>query len=624
MNRKKLIWKLYPSYLILALICVIVVVLYAIQRADHFYSDSVKEGLKARARLLVPEMRGLIAAKDFGAIQKVCQDRGRNAARITIILPDGKVVGDSEEDPANMENHANRPEIKRAYGGAPGDSVRPSPTLKIDMVYATVPVKQADQVIGVVRMAITLSSLSKDIALISGQIAIGGAIAAAAAILICLIIARYIARPLEDVKDGAIRFARGDLGHRLPPSDCEEINAVVDAMNTMAEELSDKLVKVKEQGKEVDAILASMIEGVLAVDGDERIISINDAVAGIFQLVPKDVVGHPMQEVLRNPTLQDIIHRALHSTEHVEGDIVIYGPKERFLQAHATLLGDEEGQRRGVVVVLNDVTRLRKLENVRRDFVANVSHELKTPITSIKGFVETLQDGAKSIPEDRDRFLGIVIKQVNRLNAIIEDLLLLSRLEQEESRWPREGDMDVTSLKSVLVDAVEVCKPKADDKSVAIEMSCRDEVKTVQNGPLLEQAVVNLVDNAVKYSEKGKTVTVTGKVLDDHLVISVQDEGCGIEEQHLPRLFERFYRVDKARSRQLGGTGLGLAIVKHIAQTMKGTVSVESRFGQGSLFAITIPLAGENVGQPQPETMPEADTGTKQEGASPSDEDLPA
>ena len=322
---------------------------------------------------------------------------------------------------------------------------------------------------------------------------------------------------------------------------------------------------VIRQRSEQQAVLTSMVEGVLALDNDERIIHLNRAAADLFHVIPEDVEGRRIQEVLRKADLQRFVERTLASRSPVEGEVVLPGAEgDRFLQAHGTLLQDGEGKGIGVLIVLNDVTRLHRLENVRRDFVANVSHELKTPITGIKGSVETLMDGAVERPEDAARFLKIIAKQADRLNAIIDDLLDLSRIEQGET----EKAMELISspIRPVLQAAVHACEIKAREKSIELVLSCAPDIFADINPPLLEQAVINLVDNAVKYSDAGGTVWIEGSSDGRQTQIQVRDQGCGIDREHLPRLFERFYRVDKARSRRAGGTGLGLSIVKHIVK----------------------------------------------------------
>jgi two-component system phosphate regulon sensor histidine kinase PhoR len=330
-----------------------------------------------------------------------------------------------------------------------------------------------------------------------------------------------------------------------------------------------------------------MREGVLALDTQERVITVNRAAEALLGVVATQAKGHIIQEVVRNVTLQRLVAAAMHSTESATADIVLRGSEERFLQATATALRDAQGQDIGVLVVLNDVTQLRHLENIRRDFVSNVSHELKTPITSIKGFVETLREGALDEREHAERFLGIIARHAERLHAIIEDLLALSRLEQGDESYdiPRSE----TALTDVVQAAILDCAAKAEAQRVTVVSTCAVELRATVNAPLLEQAVVNLLENAITYSNPDSCVWASVRQDDDLLVIEVRDQGVGIPHEHLDRIFERFYRVDKARSRERGGTGLGLAIVKHIAQVHGGRVSVTSTVGQGSTFTLSIP-----------------------------------
>jgi two-component system phosphate regulon sensor histidine kinase PhoR len=336
-----------------------------------------------------------------------------------------------------------------------------------------------------------------------------------------------------------------------------------------------------------------MIEGVLAIDARQRIVGINRAAADLLGLDLDDVARRSLQEVVRNPDLRRFALRAIDCREPVEDDLVIHGVRDRTIRLRGTALRDASGEG-GAVIVLNDVTDVQRLENVRRDFVANVSHELKTPIASIKGFVETLLDGAADDPEANRRFLGIIARQSDRLAAIIEDLLALSRIEQREGAG--NLPLEEARIADLLAAAVADCEPRAAERGIAVECACPEDLVAEVNPPLLEQALINLVDNAIKYSDPGKTIWLAAAREPDGaghpggLSIRVRDEGCGIAAEHLPRLFERFYRVDKARSRAQGGTGLGLAIVKHIVQAHAGTIGVESEPQVGTTFTIRLPL----------------------------------
>jgi two-component system phosphate regulon sensor histidine kinase PhoR len=367
----------------------------------------------------------------------------------------------------------------------------------------------------------------------------------------------------------------------------EELAGLSETMNQMAGELQERINTITAQRNELEAVLSSMVEGVLAVDMEERIISMNDAAAEIFHCDPSEAEGRSIQEVVRHPDLQKFVGDALSSETPVEKDVVLYAAEEQILNGLGTALRDAQGKRGGALIVLNDVTQLRRLETIRRDFVANVSHEIKTPITAIKGFVETLRDGAAKNHKDAERFLEIIDKHVDRLEAIIEDLLSLSRIERQAER--EEILLQEGAIKDVLQTAIQVCQVKAAPKHIRLDLSCEEGLTAKINPALLEQAVVNLLDNAIKYSDAESAVTVAATTQDHEVMIAVVDHGSGIEKRHLDRLFERFYRVDRARSRKLGGTGLGLAIVKHIIQAHGGRVSVESQPGKGSTFTLHLP-----------------------------------
>ena len=289
----------------------------------------------------------------------------------------------------------------------------------------------------------------------------------------------------------------------------------------------------------------------------------------------------------RNVDLQNFIKSALATHELIEMDIVLYADGEHILNLRGTMLRDGEGHRMGALIVLDDVTRLRKLENIRRDFVANVSHELKTPITAIKGFSETLRTGDVIDPVDAKRFLEIIDKNANRLESIVEDLLSLSKIEREEER--KEIILEEGSIKEVVKSAMKLYQTKAKEKKIEMDLKCDEDIRAHINAPLLELAVGNLLDNAIKYSNSGSDVLSAAVQTEKEVIIQIQDHGIGIAREHLPRLFERFYRVDKARSRKMGGTGLGLALVKHIVQAHGGQVSVESTLGKGSTVTISLP-----------------------------------
>jgi two-component system, OmpR family, phosphate regulon sensor histidine kinase PhoR len=589
MRPRRLLWQIFPACLAILLVVLLGLTWHFSRSLRTFYIEETAANLTARARLVEYQVAGRLTPQDRPFLDGLCKTLGRQTAtRITLVMPTGEVLGDSLEDPARMDNHADRPEVRAALAGSEGRATRYSFTVQKEMMFVAVPVLVAGQIQGVVRTSMAVTAIDAALRTLYLEMVFGGLAAVLAAALLSLFIARRISRPLEEMRHGAERFARGELDRRLTVSGSVEICALAEAMNQMAAHLDDRIRTVLRQRNEQEAVLASMVEGVLAVDLEERILRLNNAAARLLGVRPEQAEGRRIQEVVRKADLQRFVSRALANREPVEGDIVVRDAEgERFLQAHGTVLRGSQEQEIGALIVLNDVTRLRRLETLRRDFVANVSHELKTPITAIKGFVETLLDGAAEDPENAQRFLQIINRQADRLNAIIDDLLDLSRIEQEAEK----GGIPLVrgGLRPVLEAAVQGCSLSAREKSLEIVLHCSGELAAQINAPLLEQAIVNLLTNAIKYSDPAGRVVVDAGQFGDKVMIKVQDWGCGISPEHLPRLFERFYRVDKARSRKQGGTGLGLAIVKHIVQSHGGEVVVHSTPGQGSTFTLILP-----------------------------------
>jgi two-component system, OmpR family, phosphate regulon sensor histidine kinase PhoR len=589
MKPRRLFWQLYPSYLLIALISVAAIGWYASSSIQRFYYTQVAEDFKASAHIIEEQILAFQGRNQLNDLDKLCKTLGAaSQRRITVIETSGRVIADSEENPQQMDSHSDRPEIIQAMKGLAGYEIRFSHTLGLNMMYVAVPLKSDDKIVAVLRIAKSVSSIDRQLKTIYYQIIIGSLIIAVVAAMVSLTVSRKISRPLEELKKGAELFAGGDLNHKLPVANCQEIDAVAKAMNQMAGEIDERIRTICCQGNEHKAVLSSMSEAVLAVDSEQRLITLNSSAAEMIGVDISQAKGRTLQEIIRNPALQHFVTNALTGNKPVEDNIVLHKDNsEHFLQAKSDTLQDEEGQKIGVLVVLNDITRLRQLEQVRRDFVANVSHELKTPITSIKGFVETLLEGAIKKPEEAKKFLDIIARQTNRVDAIIDDLLTLSRIEQQAKKT--EIERENGCIKDVLETTIKLCRNKAQAKQIKIELRCADDIVADINIPLLEQAVVNLLDNAVKYSPPGSKIEITAIQADEQISITVSDFGCGIDNELLDRIFERFYVVDKARSRKLGGTGLGLAIVKHIVQAHNGSVTVESFPDKGSTFTIKLP-----------------------------------
>ncbi|MBE9550503.1 MAG: HAMP domain-containing protein, partial [Proteobacteria bacterium] len=470
-KKKRLLWQLYPSYLLITVISVMGVTWYASSSLRQFFLGQTASDLEARARLVEKQIEECLDPPDEKCVDLLCKRIGRRAStRITIILPSGKVIGDSREDPAKMDNHVDRPEFMQALTGPSGNSMRYSRTLEKNMMYVGIPVRANEQTLAVVRTSIPVTAI--DVALKEIQIRIAGAglVIALFAAALSLIVSRRITRPIEELKKGAESFARGDFQCTLPVSESEEIGGLAEAMNEMARQLHERINTIIGQRNEMEGVLCSMIEGVIAVDMDERVLSMNNAAARMFGCNPSEAQGRSIQEIVRNTVLRQFVTDTLSSVKPVERDVVLSSNGDLFLSGHGTLLQDAQGKQIGALIVLNDVTRLRRLEEIRRDFVANVSHEIKTPITAIKGFVETLREGAVKNPDDAERFLGIIEKHVERLEAIIEDLLNLSRIERGTER--EENELVENSVKDVLETAIQVCEVGAVARKIDIELSC--------------------------------------------------------------------------------------------------------------------------------------------------------
>ncbi|HNX52425.1 MAG TPA: ATP-binding protein [Pontiellaceae bacterium] len=591
MHTRRIFWQIYPGHLTVTLFTLLVCFAVFTSALERFYRGQVAENLESLALFTAEQVRDRFEPGQQDYLTAVSARLGtKSPARVTLILPDGTVAGDSARPGEPMENHRDRPEVKTALEqGRTGQAIRFSTSLRKNMFYVAVPVYRDGALIGVVRTAMPLLRMHEVLRGIEHSLLWGGVLILLMAALLSLFVSRRISRPLERIKQGAEEFAAGNFSFRLRSPGSAEVSGLAETMNEMAAQLEERLQTLTKERNQREAVLSSMVEGVLAVDVTGHIISMNKATAQFFNVFqPETAPGRSMEEVFRNVNLQRFVADVLEGQETRECELVIQNRHACYLQTRGSNLLGIQGRRIGAVVVFNDVSRLRRLENLRRDFVANVSHELKTPITAIKGFVETLLDGALKDPVEAERFLKIVAKHADRLNAIIEDLLMLSRLEQDGKAGM---EMQKAGLCGLVNSAVEVCAQRAGKKNITINVECSDALTAIINPPLIEQALINLIGNAVKYSADGKTVTVSVHAEEGGVLLSVTDQGCGIEEKHLDRLFERFYRVDKGRSRQEGGTGLGLSIVKHIAQAHGGTVSVQSRYGEGSTFSIFLPAA---------------------------------
>jgi two-component system phosphate regulon sensor histidine kinase PhoR len=584
---KRFLWKIFFTYFLLISLSLIIFGIYATREIKDFYYTKITEGLLTKALVVRDELSGV----HVDSVNSHLLDKyGRiTDTRITFIDVSGKVLADSKENAQDMENHRDRPEFEEALKGNTGNAIRFSHTLQRELMYVAVPFYgSSGRVKAVLRTAVPIDDLDIPLSNMYLTLGAGGLVILFIITLISFLISRSITRPLTDIKNAAGRFSRGDFKRKIYPFKQGEMSELAESLNAMASQIDEKLSIIGEQKNIQQAVLESMKEGVLAVDYDEKILLINKTAEDILS-IDGDSIGKTLQETVRVYEIQKFFKRLLNEGNPLESEVIIQHGSERTLQLSGTVLRDVSDSPIGGLIVLNDISSLKHLDNLKRDLVANVSHELKTPITTIKGFIEILKEGNIDKAEESQRFLEIVSKNTDRLNAIIEDLLSLSRLEQSAEN--NSLQFEEQKLKPILDTVLENYEFKAKEKGMMIKVQCEDGLTARINRPLIEQAIGNLLDNAIKYSDKNKDIHIYVIKDNGELIISVEDEGYGISSEHIPRLFERFYRVDKSRSRDEGGTGLGLAIVKHIAQVHGGTVSVESSPGKGSNFIIRIPCS---------------------------------
>ena len=565
------------------------ITLLSTETFKHIYHERITDELAAYSQIISEASRPFLKTGNYKDLDTFCRTTtAGHTVRITIILPDGTVVADSESNASTMDNHAYRDEIRQAQTSDYGMVIRFSDTLGVSMFYYAMPIYDDNTLLGFARVALPSEKLGLALQRIRSRIFLGAGAVALLALIATIIVSWVINRQVQYIIRGVKRFSEGDFTEPLEAPHLSEMAALSESLNDMAAQLDERLRAVTKERNQQEAVLFSMVEGVLAVDNQGRIMTFNQAAIRLTGIDFETLQDAHLRQVAPNTPLAQFVDQILNSAKPKESEFGNLSHSGRILQVHGSVLRDAHGKGIGAVVVFNDVTRLRRLEQVRRDFVANVSHELRTPITSIKGFVETLLDGAINDPEDARRFLEIVAKQSDRLNAILGDLLTLSHIEEGEEK--RSIEVEVTGIRDTLEAAMQLCSKKASAKNIHIYIECDESIKARINPPLLEQAITNLIDNAIKYSPAQSDVVIRA-AQQDEVIIQVEDRGCGVAAEHLPRLFERFYRADKARSRALGGTGLGLSIVNHVITAHGGRVTVESTPDVGSTFSIYLPVA---------------------------------
>ena len=547
---------------------------------DLIYSRTAQEQ-EAICRLIVnmlPE-RGFISlhnAQDFSY-----QASSGTRVRLTLVQYSGSVLADSHSDPFYMENHFDRPEIQEALRSSIGRAKRYSFTMRKEMFYTAIPVPTRSLI---VRTSISVEDIQRQINQMYLKLTFSSLLILFFAVVFSYVFAKTISSAMTSIKNVAKHYSSGDFTVTLEQGGIAELNELSDSINLMGIQLKEKIRTITSQKNELQAMLNSMTEPVILVDSSLKIREYNpSAVKYIFE--NNYPAASNLLSVLNNVEITELAESTLNTGEYQEKIVCFNFEEETYYLVHVSFIENLENEMSGALIVLNNVSAMKHLEKVRKDFVANVSHELKTPVTSIIGYVETIMSG-KNIEQSKiDRFMDIISRQAGRLVNIIEDLLIFSRVDYEHAEIEKEN----IPLTDLIGSAVSACSYNAELKDMKILVDCDEELELKANTVLAEQALTNLIDNAVKYSDNGKDIFVNVKELKKEIKISVEDSGHGISKKNLKRIFERFYRVDKARSRELGGTGLGLAIVKHVMKTHNGRIEVDSTPGIGSTFTIFFP-----------------------------------
>jgi len=581
--------KLILSYFLLVFLALGFIAFFLDRNLEEKSLQEIKSALINEASLIESQISvsSPILSNPVYLDQLIRELAGKIKSRITIIDLKGKVLADSEVDSrqvSSLENHISRPEVAEALKGRIGREIRYSSTLKIDMLYLAIPIKENKNNIGILRLALPLTSVENILFAVRKTIIIGLFFTLGLAFVLGSVLAKALIEPLNRIIYISSRFAQGDFSRRIFYSSPDEIGRLAATLNNMAQDIEEKIREIATKNQHLEAIFNSMVEGVIVTDKSSRVISINHTIERLFDAAKGQTEGRLFLEGIRNSRISEVITSAMGLAKLISEEVILLTPEQRVLQVDVSPIF-EKNKVTGSVAVIRDITEIRRLETIRRDFVANVSHELKTPLTSIKGFVETLIEGAMDDKKNNLSFLKIIQEHADRLNNLVDDLLDLSYIESKAAVLDLSSfDLGQLAKKVILSFSSKFSKHKIEASN---NITTGSFVTADRNK--IEQVLTNLVDNAIKFNREKGTVSILSEDLGAQIKIIVEDSGFGIPVKDIPRIFERFYRVDKARSRSLGGTGLGLSIVKHIIELHGGSVGVESTEGLGSRFWFVIP-----------------------------------
>jgi two-component system phosphate regulon sensor histidine kinase PhoR len=579
--RSPIFRKLLLSAFILISVTLLILDFYLTRYTAQREVEQIQQQLTAEARILAGELRAT-PHDQLGPWVREASERAK--ARVTIVDSKGIVLSDSEHSSETMENHASRPEIQAAYQGRVGTSIRHSATLDRDLCYVALPAGPSGGPGFVIRLAVPIETLKAEIAAVRWRIVGSSALALVLALIIAYLISEPLTRRIRRLQSFAQNLLTVGPSEGLQSDADDELGALAGALTQMAAQLRDLLEKLRLESARREAILSSMVDGVLAVDRQMRITFCNESFARVMGTTARQLEQALLLTAVRDAGLRDLLASVVDSGKPLKQRLQVLSAEGRSFEIQAAPLS--ASARSGAVAVLHDITDLERLERIRKDFVANVSHELRTPLAAIRGYAETLLEGALEDPANNRKFIEVIRAQAARLTSIASDLLVLSDLE---SGRPEAHEAENISVIGALESARLAVESEAGLRGVELVNGRMDDVYVLGHRIRLEQALVNLLDNAVKFNRARGSVRIDLARRDDEVRITIADTGIGIPFEDLSRIFERFYRVDKARSREVGGTGLGLSIVKHAVERMHGRITVESELGKGSVFIITFP-----------------------------------
>jgi len=592
--RTSFIWKLYFGLVAAIVLTAVIVCLFVSYQIENDTLEEIRRQLRTRAELVRIVMAPGIAdlsAEEEALLRREVGELAVDDTRLTLMLTDGTVIADSREDPEGMDNHAGRPEIIQALREGLGTATRRSDTLNRRMMYLALKVEYDGNTVGFIRTALPLTKIDERLGHLRNLILLGALIAALVMLLPGFLLARRISKPLALMTEAAKKIAEGDHGEKLWRGGSDEISKLARAFDSMSQQLIERMETITTDRNKLLAILTSMVEGVIAVDKDERVVHINLAAAEILDILPADAVGKRIWEVTRIAEILDALITSVQAGEQraVEARLVEQR-SDRIIELHSAPLRDAAGSVAGAVLVLYDVTEIRRLATVRQDFIANVSHELKTPLTAMRGILETLLEDVNMDPERQRSFLERLEAQSTRMSDLIADIISLANTESKDLKT----QVELIDFRQPVKDSFDTLRPFGEQKDLSMEIELPNESVPVHaEAEALRRAVDNLIDNAIKFTDRGGEVRIQVYTLSGNAVLEVSDSGIGIEPRDQERVFERFYRIDKARSRELGGSGLGLSIVKRTAMAFGGDVTLKSLPGKGSTFKLRLPLAPE-------------------------------